>query len=230
MPQSFLAVFKEPFATNSLLAASIFSNFAKRKLVMKLLLLVSILIVCNFFATAIAIEPDAEVLPASLIWINGELPGQFLAEGDWIWDGEATHNEASTHKNSTVKGIEAHGFRTDAIVGLNQESKVIQYVNLDVDNMPSGIMLKLFLSAGKEIILYWEGDEEAFVELDEYIAAWYMGFIPTPGIWTGLEIDCRGLDIKSAKLLGMEFITNNGIALWGETVIISSASGQPIMD
>ena len=26
------------------------------------------------------------------------------------------------------------------------------------------------------------------VELDEYIAAWYMGFTPEPGKWIGLEI------------------------------------------
>jgi len=197
---------------------------------MKLIVIIFIFVVCNICLMPLAAEDNLEVLPVTTAWVSGELPGKFSAEGDWIWNGEVTHNEVSTHKNSTGKGIEAHGFRTDAIVGLNQESKVIQYVNLDVDNMPSGIMLKLFLAAGKDIILYWEGYEEVFVELDEYIAAWYMGFIPKPGIWTGLEIDCRGLDIKSAELLGMEFITNNGIAWWGETVIISPSSGQPIMD
>lgn len=195
-----------------------------RYFAMRLITTIFIFAICNLYASALAAEDALEVLPTTAIWVSGALPGQFSVEGDWIWSDEVTQNEVKTHENSLVKGIEAHGFRTDAAVRLSQDSKVIQYVKLDADNMPSGIMLKLFLAAGKEIILYWEGDEEAFVELDEYITAWYIGAIPNPGKWTGLEIDFKEFDIEDAELVGMEFIVNSGRVWWGETIIISPAS------
>ncbi len=179
---------------------------------------------------AIAEEPVPEIFPAAITWISGELPGNSSIEGDWIWSEEITQGEVKVHEEGITKGIESHLFRTDFLVKLNQDSKVIQYVNVDPENMPLGIMLKFFLGSDKEVSLYWEGKEEAFVELDEYITAWYMGFIPEPGRWIGLEFNCKELDIKDAELVGMEFIVNSGRAWWGETVIINQDSGQPLED
>jgi len=200
------------------------------KFVMRLIIFISIFIVYNLFAMVIAAEPDFEIFPATITWINGELPDNSSTEGDWLWSDDVTHGEVKVHGEGITRGIEGHLFRTDSIVKLNKSSKVIQYVNIDSENMPSGIMLKFFLSPDKEINLYWEGKEEAFVELDEYITAWYMGFIPEPGKWIGLEIDCKELDIKDAELVGMEFIINSGRAWWGETMIIDQGSGQLIKD
>jgi hypothetical protein len=188
---------------------------------MSLIAFISIFTVCNLFTGVIAAESDSKIKPAAITWISGELPGNFSIEGDWIWSDEVTHGKVKVHEEGITKGIESHLFRTDSIVKLNQDSKVIQYVNVDPENMPLGIMLKFFLKLDKEVSLYWEEKEEAFVELDEYITAWYMGFIPEPGKWTGLEFDCKELDIKDAELVGMEFIVNSGRAWWGETVIIN---------
>ena len=188
---------------------------------MRFIVFISIFTACNLFPGAITAGPDPEILSATVIWINGELPGNSSTEGDWTWSNEVTHDGVNAHEEGITKGIEAYLFRTDSTVRLNQDSKVIQYVNLDPENMPSGIMLKFFLTPDKEINLYWEGEKEAFVELDEYITAWYMGFIPEPGKWIGLEIDCKELDIKDAELAGMEFIINSGRVWWGKTVIIN---------
>ena len=191
---------------------------------MRFIICILIFKACNLFSDVVMAESGSKALPTRVIWISGGLPGNYLIEGNWVWSNEVTRGGIGTHEEGITKGIESHLFRTDSIVRLSQDSKIIQYVNLDPENMPSGIMLKFFLNSDKEINIYWEGEDESFVALDEYITAWYMGFIPNPGRWIGLEINCAELDIEDDELAGMEFVVNNGRAWWGETIIINQYS------
>ena len=156
------------------------------------------------------------------IWLAGDLPEGSTVKGNWEWDEVLTHDGARTHVQSAAGQISRHSCRASSSTALDKNSSIVQYVYLDPKNIPSGIMLKLFLASNEEIIFYWEGYEEPFAELDEYINAWYMGFMPDAGSWVELIIDFKELDMPKAELLGIEFILSEGRAWWGRTVIKSS--------
>jgi len=151
------------------------------------------------------------------VWIEGKLPGSFKTEGAWIWDEAVSRTESASHTDEEGKNV--HSFKTDSTVEINKDSDIIQYILLDPDKTPSGIMVKFLLSDDKEISVYWEGDEEVFSYTKEYITAWYMGLIPQAGEWVRLDIDCKELDIEKEELIGISFIVNNGKMWWGETII-----------
>jgi len=163
----------------------------------------------------------ADIEGSYTVWLEGNLPKGSTAKGKWDWDEILTHDAARTHTQSAAGQISRHSCKASSSTALDKGSSIVQYVYLDPKNIPSGIMLKLFLASDEEIIFYWEGYEEAFAELDEYINAWYMGFMPDAGIWVELIIDFKDLDIAKAEFLGIEFILSDGRAWWGKTLISS---------
>jgi hypothetical protein len=174
--------------------------------------------ICCFSDCVYAGKSNA-VKESHIIWIAGSLPEGSIEQGNWIWDQKFTHDGAITHTQISKDHIDRRSFLVKDAIGTDEKSGLVQYVYLDPKNAPEGIMLKLIFSSGEEQVFYWEGYEEAFVELDEYIHAWYMGFIPDSGKWVRLFIDFRELDKPKAEITGMEFILNNGRAWWGTTII-----------
>jgi hypothetical protein len=153
------------------------------------------------------------------IWIDGALPEGAITRGEWKWDDKLLDSEAKTHVQFSGGLLSRHSFNIKNSIDLGKNSSIVQYIYIDPDNIPSGIMLKLIIVPGEEMIFYWEGNEEAFAHLDEYIDAWYMGFMPEPGIWVKLVIDFKELDTPKAGLSGMEFILSKGKVWWGRTII-----------
>jgi hypothetical protein len=153
------------------------------------------------------------------LWINGSLPESSETEGPWLWDKEKKQEDVIAHTSTAFEGIKGHSFRTDKGIELGRDSKIIQYVFLDSKNEPSGIMIRLFLTEEDPITVYWEGDEEAFVDTEEYITAWYIAPLPETGEWVKLEIDLKELDVTGGRLEGMDFISADGRSWWGKTII-----------
>jgi hypothetical protein len=161
------------------------------------------------------VEPNKE----GMVWINGKLPENSETEGKWLWDENMKQDGVVSHTDGVSKGIHIHSFKTSVPLLLNKDSKIIQYVYLDPKKSPSGIMVKFMLEGQQEATVYWEGDEEVFADMDEYLAAWYIGFLPKSGEWTKLEININELEIAEARLNGVSFIANDGMAWWGKTMV-----------
>ena len=171
-----------------------------------------------FAALALLLILTSTCFAEEIAWIDGRLPPGSTAEGSWLWNEAVKQDEMSSHTDAQEEGLKIHSFTTEKTVMLDKDSKIFQYIFIDPKARPSGIMMKLFLDS-EELSLYWENDEEAFVHLNEYITAWYMGPIPAAAQWIGLEIDCKEFDIEPTGLKGISFITNNGKLWWGKTVI-----------
>jgi len=171
---------------------------------MKLLFIVLIGFICLGFCP-LDVSAQGELPDGQRPWIDGKLPAASREKGDWQWDSGFTHDGSSTHMQSSLNGL--------------SRSRIIQYVYLDPDDIPSGIMIRFFLVSDDELVVYWEGREEVFSELNEYITAWYMGFMPDPGVWLPLIIDCRELDISNEEIKGAEFIVGDGRLWWGKTIV-----------
>jgi hypothetical protein len=153
------------------------------------------------------------------VLIAGNLPEGSITQGSWKWDEAFLDNSVRTHVQPAYEKIDRQSFRLNRSIVVDEDSSIAQHIYLDPKDVPKGIMLKLFIAPDQELIFYWEGNEEAFVQLDEYINAWYMGFIPDAGVWVKLIIDFKELDMSRAQVLGMEFILSNGRAWWGRTII-----------
>jgi hypothetical protein len=185
------------------------------------LLCIMIFIPC--FLIHIYAQEGSGIKEDYIAWVSGSLPEGSIEKGNWSWDEKFMHDGAAAHVQNAKDRVNRRSFLIKDTIGLNERSGIIQYVYLDPENTPKGIMLRLIVSPGEEQVFYWEGYEEAFAELDEYINAWYMGFMPDAGKWVKLFIDFRELDISKAEISGMEFILSNGRAWWGTTIIENSA-------
>ena len=172
----------------------------------------------SLYSAASAGEPAGHVSGRSNLWISDKLPKGSVLKGDWQWSDSVTQDGAKTHVQS-AQVLTRYSFRTSYKASIDGRSKIIQHVYLDPVNPPKGIMLRFFIGSDEDIVFYWEGMEEVFSELDEYITAWYMGLIPEKGSWALLEIDFKELDIAQSEIEGMEFIISNGRAWWGSTII-----------
>lgn len=168
-------------------------------------------------ATAFVITDEGYI-----VWINGMLPGLAQTEGQWQWDTDKRDDDVASHTDTAADtGLLRHSFTTDASIKITKDSKIIQYVSLEPKNKTKGIMLRLkFKDIKDDISCYWEGPEEAFVDMKEYITAWYIGVLPKENKWVELMIDCKELDIPDqSELEGMGFITRGGRVWWGKTII-----------
>lgn len=176
------------------------------------------------FKEAVFARGDAPKASSNNIaWIEGELPGDYVLSGEWVWSDTVTFDDAKSHRGAGAKDRVSHSFTTDSAIRLKGNSKIVQYLYINPQRMPAGIMLKLFFKPGSHTSVYWEADEEVFADLGEYITGWYMGPIPKPQTWIRAELDCEELEIPDAELIGMEFIVDDGEVWWGKTVMHSSA-------
>lgn len=190
------------------------------KLVFSLALIFSLGVIGFSFGEVPTIEANTADQTEEMVWIDGKLPAMSKTKGEWFWDENMKQNGVSSHTSGVKEAARSHSFRTDEGIGINKDSRVIQYVFLDPKDSPSGIMMKFFLNGASQISAYWEGEEEVFADTDEYLTAWYMGPLPKKGEWARLEIDFKELDIKEEQLEGICFIRIGGRLWWGRTVIV----------
>lgn len=190
----------------------------------KLVFSLALISFLGFIGVSFGEVPTGEAHPAhqapEIVWIDGKLPTMSEAKGEWFWDGNMKQDEVYSHTDGVKGVIRSHSFRTDKSVGIDRDSRVIQYVFLDPKESPSGIMMRFFLDGKEPISVYWEGEQEVFADTDEYITAWYMGPLPKKSEWARLEIDFKEMDITETQLEGVCFITSGGRLWWGKTIIV----------
>lgn len=175
---------------------------------------------------------ETEVLPETapgppldkdtLVWAEDNLPKDATTAGEWTWVQDIKFSGRSSHTDGIKKGLHFHYFKTPVPITLNKDSIIEQFVYLDLNNPPRGIMLKLIALDGEDIDLYWEAEEEVFVDAVEYMKAWYMGFLPEAGSWQKLVIKMQEVEVTSLELIGISFITFDGRSYWDRTVIKNS--------
>lgn len=171
--------------------------------------------------------PASKLEEEQIILIDDTLPEGSTTEGTWEWDTSLKYSGEKSHTESAGKSATEHSYRARPVVIL-KNSAIEQYVYLDPDNMPKGIMLKFrFENDGKEdeIGIYREGEEEAFIfNNDEPML--YDGTLPNAGKWEKLQIYCDDLDLVGAKLIGISFVTYGGRAYWDLTLIRAVKEGE----
>lgn len=181
--------------------------------------------------TAIEAPPEAAPeVPAEgeeIVLIDDILPDGASTEGTWEWDTSLKYSGEKSHTESPAKGATEHSYRTNPVI-IPRNSVIEQYVYLDPENMPKGIMLKFkFENDGKEdeIGIYREGEEEVFMfNNDEPML--YDGTLPNAGKWEKLQIYCDDLGLVGAKLTGISFVTYGGRAYWDLTRIRAVKEGE----
>jgi len=164
----------------------------------------------------------APVLADTEAWIEDELPVGAKPLGEWIWADDIKFSGTSSHTDGINNELHAHSFEMAEPIVLNKDSVIEQLIYLDSDNPPKGIMLKLISADGDNIDLYWEAEEEVFVDTTEYMDAWYMGFLPKLGSWQKLRINIKELEIAPYKIIGISFMTYDGRSYWDSTVVIKN--------
>ncbi len=120
--------------------------------------------------------PATPVAPKETVWLDDDPPANAKTQGIWIWDTTTFTSGGKSHGHPSAKGLQSHGFTADpATFDIN--SMVTQQVWLDPSDPPKGIMLKLKLTTGDEVGVYWEGDEGVFNPGEEE-EVWYCGLLP----------------------------------------------------
>ncbi|MBN1405853.1 MAG: hypothetical protein JW946_04970, partial [Candidatus Omnitrophica bacterium] len=155
----------------------------------------------------------------SFAWLEDSVPEGAAVSGSWAWEKEQVYSGEAAHTDGVKKGIHEHSFRVKTPINLQPDSVIEQYVYLDLANPPKGIMIKIIPNEGKEITLYWEGEEEVFADTAEYMEAWYMGVISEAGKWEKLTIRLSELEIAPLSINGISFITYDGKSYWDATIV-----------
>jgi hypothetical protein len=186
-------------------------------------ILVGLLFISPVFAqeaASPAAPSPAAVAPAQAeepkVWLDDVLPLNAKTEGTWNWEAIAGAS-GKVHSHPSAKGLQSHGFMADT-VKLTVNEMLTQQVWLDPQDPPQGIMLSFKLADGKEVGVYWEGEEEVFTPGEDE-EVWYYGLLPELGTWTPLEVLIEDLGLEEQDVAGVSFITFDGRALWDKLSI-----------
>lgn len=177
-----------------------------------------------------AVSEEKSKVSEELVLIDDSLPENSTTEGTWIWDDALKYSGEKSHTEPAGKEIAQHSYKSNSIE-IPKNSVIEQYVYLDPNEIPKGIMLKFRVEngpTGGEVGAYWEGEEEVFVyDNDEPML--YHGVLPNAGKWEKLEIYSEDLGLEGAKLTGISFIVYGGKANWDLTKIRPIKEGEGIL-
>ena len=166
------------------------------------------------------VKPEEEVLK---VLLDDSLPEGALTQGTWEWDTSLKYSAEKSHTQPAEKALAEHSYRS-APVNVPEDCLLEQYVYIDPDKIPAGIMLRFTFEAdGKEgeIGIYREGEEEIFVFNDDE-AVIYDGTLPEAGKWEKWAIDPNDLGLKGAKITGISFVVYGGKVNWDLTRFVPS--------
>lgn len=158
--------------------------------------------------------------------LDDDLPATATTEGNWMWDAAVFSSGTKSHGHPSAKGVSSHGATLDP-VAISAEDMLTQQVWLDPQDPPKGIMLKFKLVTGKEVGVYWEGEEEVFNPGEEE-EIWYYGLLPELGQWTPLEVLAEDLGLEGEQVVGVSFITFDGRALWDKLAIVPAPPAEEL--
>lgn len=209
-------------------------------------ILVTILTIisCSNLISAQEIEVPSEQVPPTpavseekpkpseeIVLIDDYLPENSTMEGTWDWDAALKYSGEKSHTQPAAKEIAQHSYKANPIE-VPKRCVIEQYVYLDPNEIPKGIMLKFSVEngpSGGEVGVYWEGEEEVFIfNNDEPML--YYGVLPNAGKWEKLQVYAEDLGLEGVKLTGIIFITYGGKANWDLTKIrpVKEDEGYPL--
>lgn len=174
--------------------------------------------------TAPAEDQSAVPAPQQTVLLDGALPAESLAEGEWLWETEAASGGVRVHGHPAGAGLQRHGVSFPPVT-VPVGSLITQRVWLDPADPPRGISLRLALEGGREIGVYWEGEEEVFTPRG-FREMWYYGELPVYGEWVTLEVLAEDLDLRDLTVTGLGFETFDGRALWGKTAFVEAPESE----
>ncbi len=151
-----------------------------------------------------------------LVLFDDDISPDSSLQGAWLWDDQIHISGGRSHWHPAQPGRKSHGLTLAKPIAVPYNSFVFQQVWLDPQDPPAGIALKLVLAGGREVGVYWEGEEEVFTP-DGFEELWYYGFLPEFGRWIGLEILAEDMGIEGKEIAGLAFVTHGGRVLWDKT-------------
>jgi len=160
-------------------------------------------------------------------WLEGELPADSEAIGQWRWSEEKDPRGVRTHQ-STGLGPDLH-YVIAPQEGwfLGEGDNLVQYVLLDPTDAPEQIALQVYADGldGAHRIS-WGG---LLLDLDPGGGGGFtsMGVLPAAGRWQRLRIPATALNLVGRRVEGILFATHGGIALWGTTTTSSATDVSP---
>ena|GEM_PF-2560346 len=177
-----------------------------------------------------AVPEEKSKASDEILLIDDSLPENSVTKGIWNWDNVLKCSGERSHTEPANSGIAQHSYRSTPIK-IPKGTVIEQYVYLDPNEIPKGIMLKFSVENGTnggEIGVYWEGEEEVFVYNNDEPMLYY-GVLPNAGRWEKLEVYSEDLGLEGIKLSGISFITYGGKANWDLTKIrpIKEDEGYP---
>ncbi len=169
---------------------------------------------------AAAEPPQAETeQPKEVVWVDDAVPAGAQATGTWEWSTAQAYSGSQSHTEPAAAGDAEHGFTLGgSSQPLPEGSVIVQYVYLDPQQPPTGLMLKLTLADGSQTGVYWEGDEEVFQIGDEELS-WYMDVLPDAGSWQRLEIWVDDFGLGGEQLTGVSYTAHGGKVYWDKTAL-----------
>lgn len=162
--------------------------------------------------------PDLEQLKRlGLVWVEDDLPYGAQAQGPWEWNARTVTSGLRAHGHPPGAGLQRHRFMAAPLL-FYADGLVLQEVWLDPKDPPQGIALRFILADGSEVGVYWEGEREVF-EPGQHGELWYYGVMPQFGVWTELQVLVEDLGIEDREVVGVEYVTHGGRALWDRTIL-----------
>ncbi|MGB3294642.1 MAG: flagellar export protein FliJ [Phormidesmis sp.] len=139
----------------------------------------------------------------------------------------------SAHQSAIARGLHEHGFRVasaDSTLAIQAGDRLLTYVYLDPNHLPTELMLTFQLGNDSEHRAYWGGLTSA---INRGIAGTAsrrrLGERPSGGEWVRLEIPLTEVGLAAGNTLtGMVFTLYNGRAAWGHTARLAADGSEQV--
>jgi hypothetical protein len=157
-------------------------------------------------STATAAAPS-NFNPSDVVWIDDSLP--YGAGYSYInWDASQKASGTQSLGQPYASGLHDMGvtFQIPANQPVATGDTLTFYVLLDECAPPSELMFRWRTSDGVSKGVYW-GTAHSLGEGDPYIS---MGALPTPGVWTRIEVSAAALGLESTTIQTIDMISYDG--------------------
>jgi len=166
------------------------------------------------------------------VWSDDAVPAGAAIAGDgdswnWVSSAPGPFSGSAAHQSNIVAGLHQHYFYgATATLTVNSGEKLVAYVYLDPNNMPSQIMLQ-WNDGSWEHRAYWGANNLPW-GVDGTNSRRNMGALPAAGSWVRLEVPANLVGLEGHTVHGMAFSMWGGRATWDRAGKTSSTTTSPI--
>ena len=162
-----------------------------------------------------------------IVWFDDVLPEGAIPQGEnetlvWIDANPGAFSGTRSHQSKNLKlvtGNKIHGHGFDGAASklhIGANDVLFTYVFLDINNLPTEIMLEFKDASGWEHRVFW-GDDSISRGTLRTPSRVYGGQLPKPGQWMRLEMEAAALGLSNADISGMNFVLYGGRAAFDST-------------